>query len=112
VWSFSSIQFFISADFSAMLKRRLTIAINHALVERRGPTMLSADLAMPRPSLTHPGLLARIVERLGQGAGSSADVWRQLTDNYAVDLDAVAALLPCAEPEPLWLTARAQARKR
>lgn len=36
--------------------------------------MLSADLAMPRPSLTHPGLLARIVERLGQGAGSSADI--------------------------------------
>ena len=74
--------------------------------------MLSADLVTPRPSLTHPGLLARVVERLGQGAGSSADVWRQLTENYAVDLDAVAALLPCAEPEPLWLTARAQTRKR
>ena len=74
--------------------------------------MLNADLVKPRPSLTHPGLLARVVERLGQGASSSTDVWRQLTENYAVDLDAVAALLPCAEPEPLWLTARVQARKR
>ncbi|WP_375182368.1 hypothetical protein [Sphingomonas adhaesiva] len=74
--------------------------------------MLNADLVTPRPSLTHPGLLARVVERLGQGASSSADVWRQLTENYAVDLDAVAALLPCAEPEPLWLTARAQFRQR
>ncbi|WP_342151709.1 hypothetical protein [Methylorubrum sp. SB2] len=74
--------------------------------------MLNADLPEPRPSLTHPGLIARAVERIGQGAGSSADIWRKLTDSYAVDLDAVAALLPCAEPEPLWLTARAGQRRR
>ncbi|MEH3119424.1 MAG: hypothetical protein PGN25_18050 [Methylorubrum populi] len=74
--------------------------------------MLNADPLTPRPSLTHPGLLARVVERFGQGAGSSAEVWRRLTENYAVDLDAVAALLPCAEPEPLWLTARAERRPR
>ncbi|MEN3208743.1 hypothetical protein PUR23_01690 [Methylorubrum populi] len=74
--------------------------------------MLNADLVTPRPSLTHPGLLARVVERLGQGADSSAEVWRRLTETYAVDLDAVAALLPCAEPEPLWLTARAQSHQR
>ena len=53
-----------------------------------------------------------MVERFGQGAGSSAEVWRRLTESYAVDLDAVAALLPCAEPEPLWLTARARNRAR
>ncbi len=74
--------------------------------------MLNADTPTPRPSLTHPGLLARVVERLGQGAGSSTEVWRRLTETYAVDLDAVAALLPCAQPEPLWLTARAEGRKR
>lgn len=74
--------------------------------------MLNADLPEPRPSLTHPGLIARVVERLGQGAESSAEVWRKLTESYAVDLDAVASLLPCAEPEPLWLTARAGTRKR
>jgi hypothetical protein len=55
--------------------------------------MFNADLPEPRPSLTHPGLIARVVERLGQGTGSSA-------------------LLPCAEPEPLWLTARAGQRRR
>ena len=71
--------------------------------------MLSSDLPAPRPSLTHPGLIARAVERLGQGAGSPAEIWRKLTESYAVDLDAVAALLPCAEPEPLWLTVRAAA---
>lgn len=74
--------------------------------------MLNDDLLTPRPSLTHSGLIARVVERLGQGAGSSTEVWRRLTESYAVDLDAVATLLPCAEPEPLWLTARAEIRKR
>ncbi len=74
--------------------------------------MLSADLPEPRLSLTHPGLIARAVARLGQGAGSSAEVWHKLTDSYAVDLDAVAALLPRAEPEPLWLTARTDQRRR
>ena len=44
--------------------------------------MLNADLVTPRPSLTHPGLLARVVERLGQGADSSAEVWRRLTETY------------------------------
>ncbi|MEE7458371.1 hypothetical protein MPAR168_08655 [Methylorubrum populi] len=74
--------------------------------------MLNDDALTPRPSLTNPGLIARVVERFGQGAGSSAEVWRRLTESYAVDLDAVAALLPCAEPEPLWLTARTQNRAR
>lgn len=74
--------------------------------------MFNADLPEPRPSLTHPCLIARVVERLGQGTGSSADIWRKLTESYAVDLDAVAALLPCAEPEPLWLTARAGQSRR
>ncbi|MEZ0252388.1 MAG: hypothetical protein ACAH20_15745 [Methylobacteriaceae bacterium] len=74
--------------------------------------MFNADLPEPRPSLTHPGLIARVVERLGQGTGSSADIWRKLTESYAVDLDAVAALLPCAEPEPHWLTARAGQSRR
>ncbi|CAO4166722.1 DUF1127 domain-containing protein [Methylorubrum populi] len=74
--------------------------------------MLNADLLKPRPSLTHPGLIARAVEALGQGAGSSAEIWRRLTEIYAVDLDAVATLLPCAEPEPLWLTTREPSRRR
>jgi len=68
--------------------------------------MLNADPLTPRPTLTHPSLLAVALERLGQSTSAPADVWRRLTDNYVVDLDAVAALLPGSAPEPLWLPAR------
>lgn len=71
--------------------------------------MLNADPLTPRPTLTHPSLLAVALERLGQSAASPADVWRRLTDSYVVDLDAVAALLPGAAPEPVWLPARTKA---
>ncbi len=68
--------------------------------------MLNADLFTPRPTLTNPSLLARALDTLGQGGASKADVWRQLTDNFTVDLDAVALLMPSNEPEPVWLAAR------
>lgn len=68
--------------------------------------MLETDLPTPRPTLTSPSLLARVLERIGQGTSSHQDVWRRLTETYAVDLDAVAALMPRAEPEPVWLTVR------
>lgn len=68
--------------------------------------MLNADPLFPRPTLTNPNHLATLVDRLGDAGGSPAEIWRLLTENYTVDLDAVAALLPRAEPEPVWLPAR------
>jgi hypothetical protein len=69
--------------------------------------MLQADSLLPRPALTNPSLLAATVASLGRNAASRQDVWRLLTESYTVDLDAVAAVLPREEPEPVWLTAKA-----
>ncbi len=68
--------------------------------------MPNADLYAVRPSLVSPALLARALDALKPGASSSAEVWQRLTEHYAVDLDAVAALMPAEEPEPRWLAAR------
>ena len=68
--------------------------------------MLDTDLLTQRPTLTQPTQLAHVLERIGHGAASSADLWRRLTENFTVDLDAVATLLPRAEPEPVWLRVR------
>jgi hypothetical protein len=69
--------------------------------------MLPSDSLLPRPTLTNPALLAATVDSLGRSAASRRDVWRLLTETYTVDLDAVAAVLPREEPEPVWLTAKA-----
>ncbi len=68
--------------------------------------MLNADPLIARPTLTGLQVLAAALGRIGQEAVSPAEVWRKLTETYVVDLDAVASLLPRAEPEPLWLNAR------
>ncbi len=68
--------------------------------------MLKTDLFTPRPTLTQPNLLARTLDALGRGVASKDEIWRRLTEAYTVDLDAVAALLPQNEPEPVWLRVR------
>ncbi|GJE54718.1 MULTISPECIES: hypothetical protein [Methylobacterium] len=68
--------------------------------------MLDTDLFTPRPTLTSPNLLARALHAFGQNAPSQAEIWDRLTQNFTVDLDAVAALMPRSEPEPAWLKAR------
>lgn len=68
--------------------------------------MSNSDSFTPRQTLTNPGLLASALHRIGTEAASTAEVWSRLTEHYIVDLDAVAALLPRAEPEPLWLQGR------
>ncbi|MCJ2084099.1 hypothetical protein [Methylobacterium sp. J-090] len=68
--------------------------------------MPNTDPVITRPTLTNPSLLASALHRIGTEAASTAEIWRRLTEHYIVDLDAVAALLPRAEPEPLWLTSR------
>ncbi|HEX8416637.1 MAG TPA: hypothetical protein VF641_03450 [Methylobacterium sp.] len=68
--------------------------------------MLNADPHFTRPTLTSPNLLASALGQLAGCAQSTGDVWRLLTENYTVDLDAVAMLLPREEPEPIWLPAR------
>lgn len=68
--------------------------------------MPNAETLLPRPTLLNPGHLADAVEQLTHHAGSRTDVWRLLTEHFAVDLDAVAALLPCSAPEPHWLPTR------
>ncbi len=68
--------------------------------------MLDSDLLIARPTLTSERLLARTLEFIGRSAESPSDIWRRLTESYVVDLDAVAALLPSSEPEPIWLSAR------
>ncbi|GJE00463.1 hypothetical protein [Methylobacterium isbiliense] len=61
---------------------------------------------LPRPALTNPSLLAATVASLGRRAASRQDLWRLLTESYTVDLDAVAAMLPPADPEPVWLPSK------
>lgn len=68
--------------------------------------MLNADPLFTRPTLTSPKLLAGALDQLAGRAQTAGDVWRLLTENYTVDLDAVAKLLPRKEPEPVWLPAR------
>ncbi|GJD45183.1 hypothetical protein AFCDBAGC_3054 [Methylobacterium cerastii] len=68
--------------------------------------MLHSDPLLTRPTLVHTGLLAQAVDGLKRSATSPVDMWRLLTENYIVDLDAVAALMPVSEPEPVWLSAR------
>ncbi|GJD51933.1 hypothetical protein OPKNFCMD_4692 [Methylobacterium crusticola] len=68
--------------------------------------MPQAETLLPRPALTSPTLLAATVDSLGRRAASRQDLWRLLTETYTVDLDAVAAVLPREEPEPVWLPAR------
>ncbi|TGD96404.1 hypothetical protein [Methylobacterium nonmethylotrophicum] len=68
--------------------------------------MRPADSLLPRPALTSPSLLAATVHSLSDRAASRQDLWRLLTDSYTVDLDAVAAVLPRQEPEPVWLPAK------
>lgn len=68
--------------------------------------MLHSDPLLSRPTLLNPSLLASAVDQLGHHAGSTAEVWDLLTQNFIVDLDAVAALLPRSEPEPHWLPTR------
>lgn len=66
--------------------------------------MFDADPATARPTLTGLQGLAAALVRIGQDTASPGEVWRRLTDSYVVDLDAVASILPRAEPEPTWLT--------
>lgn len=68
--------------------------------------MPNAESLLPRPALLNPGHLADTVAQLGHHAPSKTDIWRLLTDHFTVDLDAVAALLPCTDPEPHWLPTR------
>ncbi|MGU3538670.1 hypothetical protein [Methylobacterium sp. A54F] len=68
--------------------------------------MLNSDPLLTRPTLTNTNLLAHALAHLRPRADSAREVWRLLTDNYVVDLDAVATLLPSAEEEPRWLAAR------
>ncbi|MDP4026059.1 hypothetical protein Q8W71_25860 [Methylobacterium sp. NEAU 140] len=68
--------------------------------------MLNTDPLLPRPTLLNASLLARTLDGLRPQVRSSADMWRLLTDQYVVDLDAVAALLPDEEPDTVWLAAR------
>ena len=53
-----------------------------------------------------PILLARALDGLRPQVASPIEMWQRLTDQYVVDLDAVAALLPADEPETHWLPAR------
>ncbi|MFB0492909.1 hypothetical protein ABIE45_005495 [Methylobacterium sp. OAE515] len=68
--------------------------------------MLNADPLLQRPKLVNLATLARALDGLRPNANSPVEMWRMLTDQYVVDLDAVAALLPAGEPETHWLPAR------
>ncbi|WP_457106024.1 hypothetical protein [Methylobacterium sp. P5_C11] len=68
--------------------------------------MLNADPLLQRPKLVSAALLVRALDSLKPRATSPFEMWRLLTDQYVVDLDAVAALLPANEPETHWLAAR------
>lgn len=68
--------------------------------------MPNADLFTPRQRLTNQSLLASLLERIDPHHTACAEVWHRLTESYAVDLDALASLLPRPEPEPVWLSAR------
>ena len=67
--------------------------------------MHDAELLSPRPTLMNASLIVRALDSLRPTVETPADIWRLLTDRYVVDLDAVAALLPGAEPETVWLLA-------
>lgn len=64
------------------------------------------DIVVPRPTVTGSSALAVVVEGLAPVAPSRADLWRLIVDSFTVDLDALAALLPIEEPEPVWLAPR------
>lgn len=64
-------------------------------------------LPVPRPVLTTPRALSAAIAGLSQHAASRADLWRLVVESFAVDLDALAAMLPVEEPEPVWLSSRA-----
>lgn len=68
--------------------------------------MLNADPLLARPKLVNATLLARALDGLRPKARSATEVWRLLTEQYVVDLDAVAALLPPEEPDTIWLAVR------
>jgi hypothetical protein len=68
--------------------------------------MLNADPLLQRPKLVNATLLASTLDGLRPQVSSPSEMWRMLTDQYVVDLDAVAALLPADEPETHWLPAR------
>lgn len=68
--------------------------------------MLNAEPSLDRPTLVNATLLARALDGLRPKVRSSAEMWRLLTEQYVVDLDAVAALLPVEESETIWLAAR------
>lgn len=68
--------------------------------------MRDGDLFTPRPRLTGQNLPVRAVEAVGRGTTSLAEVQRRPTERFAVDLDAVAALMPCREAEPIRLETR------
>lgn len=72
----------------------------------RSNPMLNADPLLQRPKLVNAALLARTLDGLRSKASSSVEMWQMLTDQYVVDLDAVAALLPVGEPETHWLPTR------
>ncbi|GJE11847.1 MULTISPECIES: hypothetical protein [Methylobacterium] len=68
--------------------------------------MLNADPLLRRPKLVTAALLTRALDGLRPKVSSPVEIWQKLTDQYVVDLDAVAALLPATEPETHWLPAR------
>lgn len=69
--------------------------------------MPNVDPRVLRPVLVNTTGVASAVNELRQKAGSTAEMWRLLTERFVVDLDAAATLLPTEEPETRWLPARA-----
>ncbi len=69
--------------------------------------MPNVDPRVLRPVLVNTSGVASAMSELRQKAGSTAEMWRLLTERFVVDLDAVATLLPSEEPETQWLPARA-----
>ena len=69
--------------------------------------MPHVDPRVLRPVLTNTTGVASAVSEVRQKAGSTAEMWRLLTERFVVDLDAVAAPVPTEEPETRWLPARA-----
>ncbi|WP_342164238.1 hypothetical protein [Methylobacterium sp. SD21] len=69
--------------------------------------MPNVDPRVLRPVLVNTTGVASAMSELRQKAGSTAEMWRLLTERFVVDLDAVATLLPSEEPETQWLPARA-----
>lgn len=57
---------------------------------------------LSRPALTSPTAIAAALTHLPNGHSPEA-LWQALTQAFTVDLDAAAAILPHAEPEPRWL---------